>query len=903
MTDNILNPFIALAACLLLSGTMGKATEPVAELNFAKAGKEWHEKGKGAFDGPLPAGLSPNFPSWNGSVAASTLLNENDRGFVRLQGSKLDGGIMFCYGLKDLKIPGNYRLSVSCRLQGADLNVAIRQMPQPYQTLWAGSVAPAADGGWGTKDFIISLRDKSPVPVGLFLYLARDTYDLASITLDKLDAHELAKAIPRSPADCRNFFRNSRLPLGLQAGWSPGREFSGGLIEADPANPGPSGFASLKLQSEKEITLFSEPFQTSNPLTNNFVSLAAKGSGEWTLSVISSSRRIIANRKFRASPDWRTEALNIKIDDPEMAARGFAVKISGTGTLNLDCFQAWQGTPERTYIPQSACEVALAIPKSEISATRIQFADEPALITYAVTGDFAGATLKFKVVNAFGQSATLPSLKLKKSGKKEGPSIKTGELPFTAFPKSPYGQFRIEAWVDRDGKRISPFNEMLLTRLRRPVHLLEDAPDSPFGTHFTASPLAIDLLKAAGVNWARFHDASTDLIGWYHLETEKGKWTFHDEEIKRYRDRHIKIFAGLQTSPLWASFYQDCGKKDVNGYFDRYFPPKDMDAWSSYVKTVTARYKGVIDDYFIWNEPWGNGFWHTGFDPKTKQYIQAPDAPQEFAKLSIATYKAAKEGNPAARVSGFNTISGEKGQHWTKGVFDGGAYPACDVVDFHFYTDEDQARPDEHAPQAYQDAIGYIKSQVPDFSKPVYMSEGQGNSTGSAGGGGFGLYQCALTWPSPGDPALSVDKTCRYVVATLAAGCSKVFLYSAHGYTCLATGGDFLTLVGPDGYPNVETAAFSNLAWHLEDSKYAKTVTLNDQVSAYLFRGRNGSVAVISGLRKGRYQVPKSSELAVTELFGNPSDGSYKGTLLYVESKLPIDKLEPVLAQGSKTKL
>lgn len=891
-------PLVALAACFLTCLSV-QAGQPVAELDFSKPGKDWHQHGKGAFDGPLPDGLSPNFPTWNSSVASSTPLTENGRGFLRLTGTKFDQGMQYCLGLPNLKMPGNYKLSVSCRLHGADMQLAIRQNPQPYRTLWSGAITPAA-GGWSDKEFLISLGEKSDVPVGLFLFMAQDTYDLASIKLVSLTAEELATAIPRPPADCRNFFRNSRLPLGLQAGWSLDRKFAGGLIEADPATPGPSGFASLKLQSAQEITLYSEPFQTSNPLTDNFVSLAAKGTGDWTVAVIGNRGRILALRKFQATADWRTETLLFKIDTQGLAASAFAMKITGTGTLNLDSFQAWQGSPVRTYSSQNACEVALAIPKSEFSATRIQFADEPATLTYGVTGDFAGATLKFKVVNAYGQTATLPGIKLGKPNHKTAAALRTGELSFSAFAKAPYGQFRIEAWVDRNGKRISPFNELLLTRIRRPVHLLEDAPGSPFGCHFTASPLAIDLLKAAGVNWARFHDASTELTGWYHLEPDKGKWTFQDAQVKLYRDHHIKIYAGLQTSPLWASFYQDSGKKDVNGYFDRYFQPKDLAAWSNYVRTVTARYRGVIDDYFIWNEPWGDSFWHTGYDPKTKVYTQTPEAPGDFAKLSIAAYKAAKEGNPDARIAGFNTIDGVKGRGWTKGVFDGGAYPFCDVVDFHFYTDKDQAQPDDQAPKTYQDAVGYIKSKVPDFNKPVYMSEGQSNSTGSTGGAGFGLYQRALTWPNQNNPILNADKTCRYVIATLAAGCSKVFLYSAHGYSCLAVEPSFVTLVGPDGYPSVETAAFSNLAWQLEDSKYIRTVNLSDQVNAYLFSGRNGTVAAVSGLRKGAYQVPANPELAVTDLFGNPADGSFKGTVLYVASKLPPAQLAAALAPASK---
>ncbi|MDP3849586.1 MAG: hypothetical protein Q8Q59_03715 [Luteolibacter sp.] len=885
---------LALAACLLTKHSV-RASETIADIDFAKPGKEWHENGKGAFDGPLPEGMSPNFPSWNASVAGSTSLSENGRGFLRVKGEKLDQGMQFGFSLRNLTMPGNYRLTVSARLHGADLQLGIRQGPSPYRSFWSGTITPA-DGGWTEKNFLISLGEKANVPASLFLFLGRDTYDLASIKLVRLDAGELAKAIPRSPADSRNFFRNSRLPLGLQAGWNLDRSFAGGLIEADPTHPGPSGFPSLKLQGEKEITLYSEPFQTSDPLRETFVSFAAKGSGTWTLSIIyprSKHAYTITNKKFQASPEWRVETLRLQLDEQAMAATGFALKISGTGTLNLDAFQAWQGSPERTYHSQNACEVALAIPESEFSATRIQFADESAKIVYCVTGDFTGAILKSNAVNAFGKTARLPDLKL---GAPNQTSLETGTFPFAAFPDAPLGQCRIEVWVERGGKRISPMNEMLLTRIQRPVHLREDAPDSPFGGHFTASPLAIPLLKAAGINWARFHDASTDLIGWYHLETEKGKWTFHDEEINRYRAAHLKIFAGLQTAPLWASFYQDSGKKDINGYFDRYFPPKDLDAWTNYVRTVTARYKGVIDDYFIWNEPWGNSFWHTGYDAKTNVYLQEPDAPGEFAKLSIATYKAAKTGNPSARISGFNTINGANGSRWTKGVFDGGAYPYCDVVDFHFYTDKDQAQPDDQTASTLEDAIGYIKTKVPGFDKPLYMSEGQSNSTGSTGGAGYGLFKYALTWPNENDPISNADKTCRYIIGNLAIRCAKVFLYSSHGYSCLAVEPSFVTLVGPDGYPSVETAAFSHLAWQLEDSKFLRAVKLNGQTNAYLFTGRDGMIAVISGLRKAIYQVPANPALKTSDLFGNSSDGHYRGTLLYVTSKLPPDKLESVLA-------
>ena len=179
------------------------------------------------------------------------------------------------------------------------------------------------------------------------------------------------------------------------------------------------------------------------------------------------------------------------------------------------------------------------------------------------------------------------------------------------------------------------------------------------------------------------------------------------------------------------------------------------------------------------------------------------------------------------------------------------------------------------------------------------MSEGQGNSTGTEGGGGFGLFKHALPWSNTEDPILSAEKNCRFVVANLAGGCSKVFLYSAHAYVCLAVAPNFVTLVGPDGYPSVETAAFSNMAWELEGSKIVRAIKLNNQINAYLFSGRNGMIAVISGFRNGKYQTPRLPGLTITDLFGNPSDGCYKGTLLYVESMLSADQLAAALTPAS----
>ena len=94
-----------------------------------------------------------------------------------------------------------------------------------------------------------------------------------------------------------------------------------------------------------------------------------------------------------------------------------------------------------------------------------------------------------------------------------------------------------------------------------------------------------------------------------------------------------------------------------------------------------------------------------------------------------------------------------------------------------------------------------------------------------------------------------------------------------------------ITLLGRDGYPHPTLAAFSNLAWHLEDKKLAGIVPVGPGVWKYVFRGPGGTTEVISGFRNGRYTVQASPPATVVDLFGNPvkAPARYQGTLLYVD--------------------
>ena len=141
---------------------------------------------------------------------------------------------------------------------------------------------------------------------------------------------------------------------------------------------------------------------------------------------------------------------------------------------------------------------------------------------------------------------------------------------------------------------------------------------------------------------------------------------------------------------------------------------------------------------------------------------------------------------------------------------------------------------------------------------------------------------------------------CRFVISHLALGVKRVFLYSDHCYTHLLSAPTFPVLLGADGYPHPSLAAFSNMAWLLEDRKFVKCIPVGKMVWAYLFDGRGGTVAVISGERNGRFKFKPAEGIELTDLFGNRIGGKadYKGNLLYVTSSLPLSKIESILSEN-----
>lgn len=666
-------------------------------------------------------------------------------------------------------------------------------------------------------------------------------------------------------AEPPNLFRNSRFPLGLQSGWSLDRDSSDGdlvVIAPDSNVRGPSGTAALRLAAKETAVLWTEPFAVPAGSGRHCASMFVRGDGKLAVSVVA-DLQTIAQTVIVLGNDWQRAQIPF---DPVSSATTYGMRLQFSSTLRIDGLQVNAGSEPTPYVSQGACEVALGLPDSDASAARVQFDDEPARVLYAVTGRTAGSALKARVVDVYGAAREVPSVELASR------SV-AGKIDYLVGGGAKLGPFRIETWVEDDqGDRVSPYNELVVYRLRRPRYWGHDAPESHFGVHTTSTTRHILMAKAIGANWTRLHDAGLEYIGWSYLEPEPGKWAFRDREIERYRKYGIMILAELGTAPPWASYLAEAH----NGYFDRYYQPRDLADYERYVTAVAKRYRGVIDAWDVWNEPWQSRWWAASWDAAHKAsegYVTSANAPADYAALMKTAYKAVKAVDPDAIVCGFNSTTSAPadgaygGSEWTRGVLDAGGLDACDTIGYHHYTASVDGYPGDSVQQGLWTAVGPVRDKPGPVPKPIWMTEGS-----PVMNTGEGMYRYTLPYEPSENVLDTSDRLVRYLVSLLANGVEKVFLYSMHCHGYFNDGsGSFRALVTEEGYLHPSAAAHANVAWLLDNARFVRRMELPGLVYAYLFEGDDRRVAVLVGGPEHRESdIPRTAGGQVLDMFGNP---------------------------------
>ncbi len=865
----------AAAPQTLIDTDFGNCTVPVNDVS---------PDGAKRLTGSLPEGWTEN-SGWNKEIVVTYQpTEENGRRFLRA--TKTSGGNdQLAFYLGDIPQETFYRVELTARSAGkAGVTVGLRDAGPPYSFHW--SVQPALTAQW--QDFTYEFRlDRKPQRVGIWINLGDNaSYDLAHFRLiAKTREDIIAELQERYPeSGPRNLVRVSTFPLGLPTGWSLDRDCSDGdqvVVATDPQAQSPAGGSALSVKSADKWRLWTAPVFIGRSFEPHTASLYTRGSGKLRLTAFGDARQLASREQDLTPHGWQRVTLTF---NPLLLGRLHQITVDGVGEAWLDGFQIERGSAATDYAPQQACQVVLAVPESAASAARIQFSDEPAVVRYAVTGAPAGSVLKLTQHDLYGGAVALPDVK--------SPAGQ-GTVKLALPAAHPLGSFRVEATVtDARGRALSPTDEVVVQRVRRPHYWNKPAPNSAFGIHTNSTTRHILLAKAVGANWTRLHDAGTQYIGWAHLEPEPGTWTFRDAELQRFGKYGLKILGLLSTSPLWANY----GDKPRNSYFDRYIEPKDFSQFANYVKVVTARYRGLIDTYDVWNEPWGTSFWSMGWDEEKKEWKRSPTASEDYTKLQQAAFAAAKAVDPKLTILGFNTYGSQGGRDWTADLLKFGAFPACDVVCYHHYSSAYNGMPGDDVSVALDLAVEPLTKQQR-VGKPLWMTEGNPVSTSLNNG----FYRHTVCGQETDDNWDIANRLGRYMVSMLSRGVTRFFLYTMHGHgPFTAQAANWRVLVEDDGFPHPCAAAHSHLAWLLEDTQYVKLVEPASGVYAYLFAGSGRAVAVLSS-KPGHaaYAVPKAEGVRTTDLFGNAvKAGQRLGDNLVYLSADKMSRLEGAIGRG-----
>ncbi|MFA7236652.1 MAG: hypothetical protein WC058_07295 [Phycisphaeraceae bacterium] len=886
--------------------------EVLLDVDFSQPPEKWVAVNppNDKMQGRLLEGWSDN-SEWAEVWGRYDAMSEGGQGFIRMTLTQYKGGAMMMYHapLPPVKTPSIYRLQVRGRSMEGDtqgrLGFAVREAAGPHKNLWI--VEPNLGPEWRDYEWTFSLNPINCDSGFWINWSGKGSVDIAGVRLVRLDYNEYLRQLEKDmPAKSpRNLIRSSRFPLGMQSGWSMGRMVSDGdqmTVAPDVTVDGVKGsdWPALKITSNIAGGLYFEPLVLVRPTKQQVVSIYIKGRGTGKLSIGCDGREL-AKSDFNVDSSQEWKRIEVPFT-PNILGRIHSIQLvlnQPTRGLWVDALQAEEGEHAGPYVSMKTAEVALACPSdTDAAAARIQFADEPAEVEYCVTGAESGSVLKTEVFDLYGHERSLPDILLPLNGT----SPVRGRLAYDPPVDRPYGQFRIECRVVKEDTDISPVNELIVTRIRRPRFWGIDAPQSYFGTHTFSNNRHLLMAKAVGINWVRLHDAGIEYVQWYSLEPQPGRWTFHDASINKYRGKHLSILGQLVTAPLWASRHpQDA----TLGYYDRFFMPRDYSLFGQYVKTVVGRYQGVIDAWDMWNEPWGAHFWIYDYNASEKRFIQSPDAAGDYARLMGTSYEQAKLASPNAIISGLNTYDTGRGTQWTNRLLAAGALPSCDVINYHQYILMRCGFPGDRAQQGYHEALGNMLD-TPDFKspKPVWMTEG--NPISGRCKNGFYHYTLPKTderenWMD------NCDCQSRYMVSLLSCGVQKFFLYSMHVHGYFGIPHRDRTIVTSEGYPDSTAVAYAALAWNLDGMQPVTTLTLAPDVYAFLFQSTDGlrSAAVLATKRTDipPFTPATAPDMQRQDVLGNPLplNRPLGATIEYWVWNHPADALRELLTQHSES--
>ncbi|MEW6355566.1 MAG: endo-1,4-beta-xylanase [Planctomycetota bacterium] len=770
--------------------------------------KELIENGglEGLFSNGMPKGWQKNCYGINETVFSEETGNvHGGKSALKVQCTSFDGGAVQFLSPLSVRKGRFYRCSFWLRAEGGVERVAalLRRGPPPYTRLVGREFTPSAE--WQRFTFEgISLSDEDRA--GFFVHF--QPAGGGTIWLDDVSVIETdpAEVIESGTPPTHNVIPNSSFEI---CPWRDWRVVNGeGVLDDDAA----VGSKSLRVKwsgAGCQIRSRLMKFATGGREFTLSASIKGRGlSGDVQIAlmpgVVITGQRPQIPLTAAPAPEWKRHSVAEKIL-PSLNGY-FYLRIilppAEDGVLWLDGLCLRAGGAVQPYSAAAPIEYTLSAEKT----ANIFRQGEPVKITLDAHNDSdapANHDMVCRVMNFWNEEVAQAPIVI---------SVQEKATLTTAVTLSgdKMGVYRAELTRRGEQEALAALCFSVLPPVN-PTPAIE----SNVGGHFRLDEFHMQVANRTGIKWTRIHDAST-VTHWQTAEPEKGTFRWFDEEVDLVKKHGVEILGEFLRVPEWAS----SAPQETPGHEKRLFPPRNMDEYRNYVKTVVSHYKDRIHHWEIWNEPYGSGFFR--------------GTPEQYAQLAQATVKAVKETDPNCTLLGPCTCGHVP--EWTKKVIAAGGLNGVDIFSYHGYGMVGfpaYGRITEFAGQSRRPPLPIWNTETGDTSESFYTNMDDE------------YLDSYVRWLSanPWDQVAAL--TVRYYVLALAGGAEKYFQYWSVYEEGLLPRLPAMSIFEYDGSLRPFGVAYVVAVSLLDGSKFHKRVEASKQVEAYVFAAHDGKAIAV----------------------------------------------------------
>jgi len=340
--------------------------------------------------------------------------------------------------------------------------------------------------------------------------------------------------------------------------------------------------------------------------------------------------------------------------------------------------------------------------------------------------------------------------------------------------------------------------DTVLSILRKPRKMTPV--NSSFGAYATPSEEGLRILARAGFHWTATLTSAEVLANWGMVESTKGRYAWHDDEIDLFRKHGFEIMMNLEgwVYPKWA---KSLSRKEKT------------EAFARYVEATTRHYRGKIRYFNLADEIHNKIPGSHMLGSREAMWKN----PEEYAAWHKVGYAAAKRGNPDSQV----VLNTEPGAFGPDHLFRYLSPKEVDILAANYYP--------------YPKQIKYLKQSA----------DSAGVSTLWAPGVAINTWPTYFRNKRPMNDgwAWQLENIVKKLVQTFANGAQVFFHYTASyvGNT------NVYSIYEHDSSLETGGAQFAALAWLVDGFKAARAVPMvrSSKLETYRFDRRDGKTVFV----------------------------------------------------------